>query len=93
MPTGARSRAAPAARPSSSTPGRNGAGPAPGDDWCNPSGRALGDRPTAATGDRLVDALLWVKRPGESDGACNGGPPAGEWWADYALGLARARVS
>ena len=73
--------------------GRNGAGPAPGDDWCNPSGRALGDRPTAATGDRLVDALLWVKRPGESDGACNGGPPAGEWWADYALDLARAGVS
>ena len=73
--------------------GRNGAGPAAGDDWCNPSGRALGDRPTAETGDRLVDALVWVKRPGESDGACNGGPPAGEWWADYALDLARAGVS
>ena len=73
--------------------GRNGAGPAPRDDWCNPSGRALGERPTAATGDRLVDALLWVKRPGESDGACNGGPPAGEWWAAYALDLARAGVS
>jgi endoglucanase len=73
--------------------GRNGAGPAPGDSWCNPAGRALGDRPTAATRDRLVDALLWVKRPGESDGACNDGPVAGEWWADYALGLARAEIS
>ncbi len=73
--------------------GRNGAGPAPRDEWCNPSGRALGDRPTADTGDRLVDALLWVKRPGESDGTCNGGPSAGAWWADYALGLARAGAS
>jgi endoglucanase len=73
--------------------GRNGAGLPAGEDWCNPSGRALGDRPTADTGDRLVDALLWVKRPGESDGVCNGGPPAGEWWADYALDLARAGVS
>ena len=29
---------------------RNGAGPAPGDDWCNPPGRALGQAPTAQTG-------------------------------------------
>jgi endoglucanase len=68
---------------------RNGAGPAPGDEWCNPPGRALGEAPTAATGDPLVDALLWVKRPGESDGACNGGPPAGSWWPEGALELAR----
>jgi hypothetical protein len=27
--------------------------------------------------------------PGESDGTCNGGPAAGQWWADYALGLAK----
>jgi hypothetical protein len=68
---------------------RNGRGPTPDAQWCNPSGRALGDRPTAATGDPLADAYLWVKRPGESDGTCNGGPRAGEWWADYALGLAQ----
>ncbi|WP_372407864.1 glycoside hydrolase family 6 protein [Streptomyces luteireticuli] len=57
--------------------------------WCNPAGRALGDPPTTHTGDRLADAYLWIKRPGESDGACKGGPDAGEWWETYALELAR----
>ncbi len=57
--------------------------------WCNPPGRALGTPPTTDTGDPLVDAYLWIKRPGESDGPCRGGPAAGRWWADYALGLAR----
>jgi endoglucanase len=57
--------------------------------WCNPAGRALGNRPTASTGDPLADAYFWIKRPGESDGTCNGGPPAGQWWAEYALGLAQ----
>ncbi|RNG04481.1 glycoside hydrolase family 6 protein [Streptomyces botrytidirepellens] len=57
--------------------------------WCNPPGRALGEPPSTHTGDRLVDAYLWIKRPGESDGTCNGGPPAGRWWPEYALGLAR----
>ena len=71
---------------------RNGNGPytAGKDPWCNPPGRALGEKPTTQTGDPLVDAYLWVKRPGESDGECRGGPRAGEWWAEYALGLARA---
>ncbi|MGP3940628.1 MULTISPECIES: glycoside hydrolase family 6 protein [Streptomyces] len=59
------------------------------DSWCNPPGRALGERPSTTTGDRLVDAYLWIKRPGESDGTCNGGPPAGRWWTAYALDLAR----
>ncbi|GAA3390800.1 glycoside hydrolase family 6 protein [Streptomyces roseoviridis] len=71
---------------------RNGAGPLPGDRadaWCNPPGRALGVPPTDRTGDELVDAYLWIKRPGESDGTCRGGPAAGTWWPDYALGLAR----
>jgi endoglucanase len=68
---------------------RNGAGPAADGQWCNPPGRALGEAPTARTGDPVVDALLWVKRPGESDGLCNGGPPAGTWWPDGALALAR----
>jgi len=72
---------------------RNGAGPSPSGEWCNPPDRAIGERPTAATGDPLVDAHLWVKRPGESDGQCNGGPPAGTWWPDYALGLARRAAS
>jgi endoglucanase len=68
---------------------RNGAGPSAPGDWCNPGGRALGAFPTTHTGDPLVDAFLWVKRPGESDGVCNGGPPAGTWWPEYALDLAR----
>lgn len=57
--------------------------------WCNPAGRALGVRPTALTGDGLIDAYLWIKTAGNSDGACNGGPAAGVWWPDYALGLAQ----
>jgi endoglucanase len=68
---------------------RNGNGAAPGDAWCNPSGRALGIPPTMDTGEPLCDAFLWLKRPGESDGACNGGPRAGEWWPAQALELAR----
>jgi endoglucanase len=64
---------------------RNGLGA--GDTWCNPTGRALGERPHAGTGN--VDALLWIKPPGESDGTCNGGPNAGTFWPDYALGLAQ----
>lgn len=69
---------------------RNGAGPATGvaEPWCNPPGRSLGAVPTTSTGDALVDAVLWIKRPGESDGPCQGGPPAGTWWRDYAVRLA-----
>ncbi|MGW1225186.1 glycoside hydrolase family 6 protein [Streptomyces sp. NPDC001478] len=73
---------------------RNGNGPytggAPEENWCNPPGRALGRTPTTRTDDPLVDAYLWIKRPGESDGDCKGGPKAGEWWPQYALGLARS---
>ncbi|TXL90853.1 glycoside hydrolase family 6 protein [Streptomyces sp. IB2014 016-6] len=71
---------------------RNGEGPLrdQGDEaWCNPPGRSLGTPPTAETGDELIDAYLWIKRPGDSDGTCRGGPAAGTWWPDYALGLAR----
>jgi endoglucanase len=71
---------------------RNGLGPTTDAQWCNPSGRALGTPASTATGSALVDAFLWLKRPGESDGACNGGPNAGAWWADYALGLAQRSV-
>lgn len=68
---------------------RNGNGAAPGNEWCNPDGRALGIPPTIDTGEPLCDAFLWLKRPGESDGACNGGPRAGEWWPAAALGMAK----
>ncbi|MGX1543864.1 glycoside hydrolase family 6 protein [Streptomyces adustus] len=73
---------------------RNGNGPYaqgdPDERWCNPPGRALGTPPTTRTSDALADAYLWVKRPGESDGQCKGGPKAGQWWPKYALDLARA---
>jgi endoglucanase len=48
---------------------RNGGGP--GNTWCDPAGRALGLAPTANTGYSYVDAFLWVKPPGESDGCAD----------------------
>lgn len=63
--------------------------------WCNVKNAGLGPRPTANTNDPLVDAFVWVKPPGESDGNSNFGngydptcanadafipsPAAGEW--------------
>lgn len=67
---------------------RNGNGPLDGA-WCNPPGRGLGTRPTTDTGEQALDAYLWIKRPGASDGTCEGGPDAGQWWPEYALELAR----
>ncbi|MEU0761704.1 glycoside hydrolase family 6 protein [Streptomyces microflavus] len=75
---------------------RNGGGPLTGgraEAWCNPPGRALGTPPTTDTRDDRLDAYLWIKRPGESDGTCRGGPEAGTWWPEYALGLARRAKS
>jgi len=87
---------------------RNGQGPwtppahPAGDpqDWCNPPDRGLGLRPTANTGVSLLDAYLWIKIPGESDGQCyrwtNGpndpvrnmqDPAAGQWFPEMALEL------
>jgi endoglucanase len=71
---------------------RNGHGPSADNQWCNPSGRGLGERPTLSTGQSGADAYLWVKDPGASDGNCNGGPSAGQWWADMALTLAQNAV-
>lgn len=74
---------------------RNGNGPpvvndpSSEDAWCNPPGRALGTPPTTQTADPLCDAYLWLKKPGESDGTCNGGPKAGVWWNEKALELAK----
>ena len=73
-------------------------------DWCNPPGRGLGDRPTTVTGNPLMDAKLWIKTPGQSDGQCNRGvagattdpewggitdPAAGDWFPAQALQLAQ----
>jgi endoglucanase len=90
---------------------RNGQGPwtptvqyPDAQDWCNPPGRGVGARPTASPGTALVDAYLWVKVPGESDGSCNRGiqgsttdpewggivdPAAGDWFVQQALQLAQ----
>lgn len=67
--------------------GRNGNGS--DGTWCNPPGAALGAPPLTLEAEGL-DANLWVKPPGESDGTCAGGPVAGEWWPDRALSLVAA---
>jgi endoglucanase len=67
---------------------RNGQNATNAGNWCNPTGQRVGPSPTTHTGNPLVDAFLWIKTPGESDGTCGGGPAAGKWWAEYALGLA-----
>jgi endoglucanase len=89
----------------------------PGDpqDWCNPPDRGLGYRPElcgASSGESdaasiscqrtpLLDANLWAKIPGESDGQCHRweppgsvdpargivNPAAGMWFRDLALEL------
>ena len=72
-------------------------------DWCNPPDRGVGIRPTANTGNSLIDAYLWIKIPGESDGECTRGlgpggstvdpewglidPAAGAWFPEMALEL------
>jgi endoglucanase len=66
---------------------RNGVGPwqatpeqlALGDvqEWCNPPARGLGKQPTTKTKIDLLDAYLWIKIPGHSDGQCNRWAPAG----------------
>ena len=90
---------------------RNGLGPwkptasyPDAQDWCNPPGRGLGVPPTTVTGNALVDAYVWAKVPGESDGSCNRGvsgstidpewggtvdPAAGAWFPQQALQLAQ----
>ncbi|MDW4572047.1 glycoside hydrolase family 6 protein [Microbacterium sp. M3] len=70
------------------------------EDWCNPPDRGLGLRPDTTTGVALVDAYLWIKVPGESDGKCYRGttgpldpergmedPAAGQWFVEQAREL------
>jgi endoglucanase len=64
---------------------RNGNGAPPDGEWCDPAGRKLGRTPTLSTGEDRIDAYLWVKLPGESDG-CKGKP--GTFTASYAYDLA-----
>ncbi|MEU1003170.1 glycoside hydrolase family 6 protein [Streptomyces tibetensis] len=64
---------------------RNGNGAPADGEWCDPAGRKLGRAPTLSTGESRIDAYLWVKLPGESDG-CKGRP--GTFTASYAYALA-----
>ncbi|MZF89504.1 glycoside hydrolase family 6 protein [Streptomyces sp. SID5643] len=64
---------------------RNGNGAPADGEWCDPAGRTLGRAPTLSTGEARIDAYLWVKLPGESDG-CKGRP--GTFTASYAYDLA-----
>ncbi|MFT4263964.1 MAG: glycoside hydrolase family 6 protein [Nocardioides sp.] len=57
---------------------RNGAVPLDAQ-WCNPPWARVGQRPVMLRTGSL-DGLLWVKHPGETDGACNSGPASG--WSD-----------
>ena len=52
-----------------------------GGSWCNPPGAGLGPRPTTRTGTPLLDAYLWVKTPGQSDGQCDAAGGVRAW--DY----------
>ncbi|MER7176872.1 glycoside hydrolase family 6 protein [Streptomyces mesophilus] len=63
---------------------RNGNGPPPDGEWCDPAGRKLGRPPTLSTGRSRIDAYLWIKLPGESDG-CKGKP--GTFTPSYAHDL------
>ena len=40
-----------------------------------------------------IAAYLWIKDPGVSDGTCNGGPPAGDYWPRYALSLVQQALA
>jgi endoglucanase len=51
--------------------------------WCNPPGAGIGLAPTTNTGKPLVDAYLWAKTPGESDGQCDAVGGARAW--DYSV--------
>lgn len=64
---------------------RNGNGPAPNAEWCDPPGRAVGPAPTLSTGVPTVAAYLWVKLPGEADGCA---ASAGQFVPDLAYALA-----
>ena len=69
---------------------RNGAGPSPDNEWCNPTGVGLGEAPSTTID--YVDAphlaaQLWVKPPGESDGDCRGNLPAGQFSVQLAKEL------
>lgn len=59
--------------------------------WCNGRGAGLGRPPEIAYDSERLDAFLWVKTPGASDGRCTDGPGPGKWFASYAVDLVKNR--
>lgn len=55
-------------------------------EWCNVAPSGFGQPFTTNTNNGNVDAIVWVKPGGESDGACgmSGAPQAGAWFDTYA---------
>jgi cellulose 1,4-beta-cellobiosidase len=53
--------------------------------WCNVAPSGLGQPQAQAPENPYIDALTWIKPPGESDGRCGleGAPAAGEWFDEY----------
>jgi endoglucanase len=51
--------------------------------WCNDPAAGLGTPPSADTGVPLLDAYLWVKTPGQSDGEGNAAGGTRAW--DYSI--------
>ena len=75
---------------------RNGKGIAPvkGDRrWCNPEQRGIGPKPGTMINSASIDAFVWIKNIGESDGTCGGYPPAGTFVTSIALELARNAIT
>jgi cellulose 1,4-beta-cellobiosidase len=60
-------------------------------EWCNVEPAGFGPAPTTNTNNTFVDALVWVKPGGESDGECGmtGATRAGEWFDEYAQMLVK----
>lgn len=61
--------------------------------WCNPPNRKVGSRPTARPSPAApgLDANLWVKAPGTSDGSCGvgRGSSGGDFLPSVALAMIR----
>jgi endoglucanase len=47
--------------------------------WCNAPSAGSGIRTTSKTGVAMLDAYLWIKTPGESDGSCDVAGGARAW--------------
>lgn len=56
-------------------------------EWCNVRSAGIGHPPTSETGYSNLDYFMWIKPPGESDGACSDGSHTSEAMQGPAAGL------